>query len=874
MKSVRDKFQLKPICGVILAALALLESHVAYAQKPVATLAQVEFGNEFLQFQGAPTVDVSRFSKGNTVAPGIYRSDIYANGAWLGRAEVVFRNMGDDAGATPCFDRALLDMAGVDFEKLSETALAALQEKTAGACQQLDKLIPAATATYDSADLRLDISIPQIALRRSARGYISPEFWDRGINAGLLGYNFNAFRSSGSGVTNTSYYLGLNGGVNLGDWHLRNASSVTKQSGGTLAYQNVSTYLQRDIVSLKSQFVVGDSFTPGQLFDSVGFRGVSLASDDRMLPDSQNGYAPTVRGVAKTNAKVRITQNGNIIYETTVAPGQFEINDLYPTGYGGDLRVEITEADGSRSSFSVPYASIAQLLRPGIGRYNLTAGRTRSVGLSNPINFVQGTYERGITNDLTLFAGGIVAADYMAVLGGSAFNTPLGALSLSVTQSHAKVSNSDTRDGQSAKIDFSKFIKDTGTNFSLAAYRYSSSGYLRLTDLEAAKTLIAQTGDAAQQDRQRSQLQLIINQTLGGNYGALYLSGATQNYWNRPGSNTQFNFGYSNSWRSVTYNFSVQRQKDLTSGATNTLYFASISFPLGREVHSPHVSSSVSRDERNGTSLQTSINGTAGDDNAFSYGATVSKDGTGSKTGSLNGQYNATFANLGATYTQGSFGSSQSFQMSGGLVVHAGGITASQSLGETIGIVEAQGAENAMVNTSGVRVNGRGYAVVPYLTPYRINEVAIDPKGTSTDVEMSVTSQRVAPHAGAVVLLKYATVNGRSVLIQSKLANGEQLPFGAEAFDEQGNSVGMTGQGGRIFVRTVAGDQGKLTVKWGSKADEQCALTYQLPPRDKDAKGIAYDSTSAVCSPMAESNTKKNGAPEKTAAAKAGASSQ
>ncbi|MFL9880834.1 fimbrial biogenesis outer membrane usher protein, partial [Herbaspirillum rhizosphaerae] len=838
------------------------ESHGSYAQKPVATLAQVEFGNEFLQFPGAPNVDISRFSKGNTVTPGVYRSDIYANGAWLGRAEVTFRNTtGDDSGATPCFDRALFEMAGVDFEKLSEATIAALQDKTPGACRQLDKLIPAATAVYDSADLRLDISIPQIALRRNARGYISPELWDKGVNAGILGYNFNAFRSSSSGAAaNTSYYLGLNGGVNLGDWHLRNSSSVSKQSGGTLEYQNVSTYLQRDIVPLKSQLVIGDSFTPGQLFDSVGFRGVSLASDDRMLPDSQNGYAPTVRGVAKTNAKVRVTQNGNIIYETTVAPGQFEINDLYPTGFGGDLRVEVTEADGSRSSFTVPYASIAQLLRPGVGRYNVTAGRTRNVGLSNPISFVQGTYERGISNDLTLFTGGIAAADYLAFLGGSAFNTPLGALSLSVTHSHAKVSDSDVRDGQSAKIDFSKFIKDTGTNFSLAAYRYSSSGYLRLSDLQAAKSLIAQNINTSQQDRQRSQLQLIINQTLGNNYGALYLSGATQNYWNRPGSNTQFNFGYSNIWGPAAYNISIQRQKDLTSGSTNTLFFASVSFPLGREVHSPRISSSVSRDQRSGTSLQTSINGTAGSDNAFAYGATMSKDGSGSKTGSLNGQYNAPYANLGATYTQGSFGSSQSFQASGGLVAHAGGVTLSQSLGETIGIIQAQGAENAQVNTSGVRIDGRGYAVVPYLTPYRINEIAIDPKGTSTDVELSVTSQRVAPHAGAVVLLKYATVTGRSVLIQAKLPNGEQIPFGAEAFDDQGNSVGLSGQGGRIFVRTALADQGKLVVKWGSKKDERCTLTYQLPPRDKDAKGISYDSTSAVCQPVVEVQAKKDDA--------------
>ena len=48
------------------------------------------------------------------------------------------------------------------------------------------------------------------------------------------------------------------------------------------------------------------------------------------MPDSQRGYAPVVRGIAQTNARVRIEQNGSLIYETTVPPGEFAIDDIYP----------------------------------------------------------------------------------------------------------------------------------------------------------------------------------------------------------------------------------------------------------------------------------------------------------------------------------------------------------------------------------------------------------------------------------------------------------------------------------------------------------------------------------------------------------------
>ncbi|WP_262232304.1 fimbria/pilus outer membrane usher protein, partial [Escherichia coli] len=98
-------------------------------------------------------------------------------------------------------------------------------------------------------------------------------------------------------------------------------------------------------------------------------RGVRLASDERMLPGSLRGYAPAVRGIANSNAKVTIYQNAHILYETTVPAGPFVINDLYPSGYAGDLLVKITESNGQTRMFTVPFAAVAQLIRPGFSRW-------------------------------------------------------------------------------------------------------------------------------------------------------------------------------------------------------------------------------------------------------------------------------------------------------------------------------------------------------------------------------------------------------------------------------------------------------------------------------------------------------------------------
>ncbi|SQB21896.1 fimbrial usher protein [Citrobacter koseri] len=119
---------------------------------------------------------------------------------------------------------------------------------------------------------------------------------------------------------------------------------------------------------------MGDSYSSNDLFDSLRFRGVSMGTDMRMLPDSQQGFSPIVRGVAQSNALVKISQNGQVIYQKNVSPGPFEIADILPTGSGGDLNVEVIEADGRTSSFIVPFSSVPNMLQEGIGKIWSVAG--------------------------------------------------------------------------------------------------------------------------------------------------------------------------------------------------------------------------------------------------------------------------------------------------------------------------------------------------------------------------------------------------------------------------------------------------------------------------------------------------------------------
>lgn len=149
-------------------------------------------------------------------------------------------------------------------------------------------------------------------------------------------------------------------GLNLGPWRLRNYTTWNKSDSDSSSgdWDTVYTYVERNIPTIKSVLTMGESSSNADIFDSVPFTGAQLATDDQMDADSIQGYAPVVRGIARTNAKVLIKQNGYLIYQSYVRPGAFEISDMYSTGGSGDLYVTVEESDGSRQEFVVPYASL------------------------------------------------------------------------------------------------------------------------------------------------------------------------------------------------------------------------------------------------------------------------------------------------------------------------------------------------------------------------------------------------------------------------------------------------------------------------------------------------------------------------------------
>ena len=865
---------------VLSAMIAAVMAPKAYAEPtetdatsstPSTSSGTVMFDPDFFPKGAAAQLDLSRFEKSGYITPGTYRADVVLNGQWRAREDVTFVAEAGSNESQLCLDAQSLSRYGVDVWKV---AMAAAEGGAGGLpegrfCAPLNRYIPDATINFDMGGQELMLTVPQIYERRQARGYVDPSQWDAGITAATVSYNANAYTNSG-GTNYSSAYLGVNAAAHKGSWHLYHQGALSLSSVGGSNYQSSATYLQHDLPAWREQLTAGDLFTPGDMFDSVRVRGVRLATEDRMLPQSLRGFAPVVRGVAETNARVLIRQNGYLIYETNAAPGPFVIDDLYPNGYGGDLRVEVIEADGRVKRFTVPFSTVAQLLRPGVDRWSVTAGRVSGLNLQDAPNILQGTYQRGITNILTLYGGATLASGYRSLVAGSAVNTSLGAFSLDVTQAYQSVSGQPSSEGVSVRLGYNKNIVNTGTNLAVAAYRYSTSGFVGLSDMVAVRDAAVRGLPTDAVLRQRSRVDLNIAQSLGEKAGTLNVSASMRNYWSSGGSQLDYTVGYSNNWRNLTYSITAQRTRESFAtpssvGAFNqipggidsppptlnarwdTRFFLTVSIPLGSKITSPTLMATQNQSQRDGNNTQVSISGNADEGQRIGYGATVSRN-PGSQSLSANTRYNGAYGQLGANYSQGSGFHQLGVGASGGVVVHGGGVTFSPTLGDTIGLVYAPNAAGARVeNGNGAVVDRNGYAVVPNLEPYELNTVGLDPKGMPVGTELKATTVSVAPRAGSVVKLKYETKAGRAVIIDSRKADGEPLPFGADVLDDQGTNVGVVGQAGRVIATGLLAS-GNLTVRWGEGAEHSCRIKVTLPEKPA-ASG--FERVDATCEPDA-----------------------
>jgi len=806
---------------------------------------EYEFSSAMLKASGFSTV-TALSDDGAFYKPGEYEVSVYVNSKLYSKKTLLFRTEGKKL--VPLFTGDFINTLPL---KKKPDALAEDRKYI------LEDVLPEAKVVPDLSSLRVNLTVPQSLIEKRPDDYIPSSEFEAGSSVLFSNYTVNQYESHSpyAGVLRSTY-LGLNSGFNLGRWQFRQLGNFSRNRYRS-QWTSSRLYARRALPALRSELSLGQLSTGSETFSGLSFTGLSLKTDNRMLPPSLVAYAPTVRGTARTNAKVEVFQKKNKIYETTVPPGHFTIDDLAPAFYGGDLTVRVTESDGSMTEYSVPYSTLPDSVRPGRLDYTFSAGKISDYARYNQFSELSVKY--GVSNMVTMNSGLRMGSGYQSASSGAIYSSSLGAFGTSATWSDARLKNGRTTQGWMVNAQYSKTLGPTGTTISFASYRYSTKGYRDLQDIVALNNsdtpLSSVEGGTFMQ---KNRLQVNISQPLGG-LGSIYVSGSSQNYYDGRNKDTSYQVGYNTALPyGIHMDFSISRQyRTRVSDAQrwgipddhrhkeyykDTQFALNFSVPIGRDTRNTTLSASYlnSNSER---SYQTSLSGSAGRDNNTQWGVNFSRDNSGSSTG-LNLASILPKTNVSGTVSKSPGSWQASGSLSGAVALHSGGITFGHTVSDTFAIVEAKGAEGATVlNGQNIKIDSSGYAIVPSLMPYRRNTINLDaPEGESADIDIIDSQHVVTPYAGSVNRVVFKTRQGIPVMMQLKRRDGSYVPLGSDIFDSGGNNVATVSQAGNTYLRLE--NREALIARWGSAPSEQCTIRY-APVNAQSKKALSY--VTALC---------------------------
>lgn len=786
----------------------------------------IQFNTDVLDVNDRKNIDLSQFSQAGYMMPGVYSLTVHINNNELPDQNIQFYPPDDNPkGSQACLSPSLVSQLGLKEQKL-KTLTWWHQDQ----CLEINSL-KGMEARGDLATVALYLNIPQAYLEYTAPDWDPPSRWDEGILGLLFDYSFNGQTQHQQHEGSQNYSLSGNGttGANFGAWRLRAdwQAQFNRQSRGQGMEQRLDWsryYLYRAIPGLGSRLTLGEDYLNSGMFDSFRFSGVSLVSDDNMLPPNLRGYAPEVVGVAKTNAKVTVSQQGRVIYETQVAVGPFRIQDI-SEAVSGELDVRIEEQDGSVQAFKMNTASIPYLTRPGSVRYKFAAGKPSDwQHHTNGPLFGTGEFSWGVSNGWSLYGGGLYGGDYNALsLGVGRDLLVLGAVSFDATQSRARIpQRSGTLSGGSYRLSYSKSFDEMDSQVTFAGYRFSEQDFMSMSEYLDARYQGRRVGN------NKEMYTITFNQQFRDAGLSLYLNYDHQTYWDRP-MNDRYNLTLSRYFdigRFTNLSLSLSGYRNAYNGTNDDGMYLSLSMPWGKGA-SLSYSTAVNKRE---TSHRVGYYDRIDEHSSYQLNAGSSRGGV-----NLNGYYNfdgdMAQVSANASYQEGSY-SALGFSAQGGatLTPQGGALHRISMPGGTRLLLDTSGVAGVPVrgygNTS--NTNRFGKAVVADVSSYYRNKASIDLNKLGDNAEATKSVVQATLTEGATGYRRFDVIAGEKAMAVITLADGSTPPFGATVMNASKKDTGIVNDGGSVYLSGIQPGE-LMTVHWAGSAQCNISLPQKLP---------------------------------------------
>lgn len=794
----------------------------------------IEFNTSLLDVKDKASIESGAFKNAGFIVPGNYTMKLVVNNVLIGERKVRFYELSKSSSQL-CLTAELVNDLGLKRSELERLlAIPPHFISNEQACYDpaaLDGMVIKGEISKDT----LTISIPQ-----AYRDYVSdfwdpPSRWDEGENGALLDYGFNLQDNRSTQSKNTSASIYGVVGLNVGVWRLRSDWQARYQHHEALSEKehaqsewDVSrVYAYRALPELGSKLLVGEQDLANSMFDGFKFSGASVVTDDNMLPPNLRGYSPEVVGIAKSNAKVVISQQGRVIYETQVASGPFRIQDI-SSAVSGTLDVLVEEQDGSVQKFQVNTAHIPYLSRPGAVRYKFNIGKVSSQlhELDGPV-FASSEFSWGVSNGWSLLGGALLSDNYDALsIGIGRDLMQFGAISFDMTESRASL-ESGIKTGASYRINYSKNFEEHDSQVAFAGYRFSEQDFMNMNDFIVTQQL----GDSYHGGAKEMYSVVLSKQFKAANMGA-YINYTHQSYWSQV-DNNRVSLSLSHyfdvmDWRGLTASLTAYHNERISS-TDDGMYF-SLSVPFGLNKHVSYNTSSIGGEVKNSVSFSEQF------DERSSYSVTASESSAGE---SASGFYTH-------TGDKSTLMANASYQTDGsravGMSLH-GGITMTGD-GFALHRVGMMGGSRIMVDTDGiggipVHANGpvtftdaNGKAVVADVSSYYRQRTSIDVDQLSDEAEPIGTPVSMSTLTeGAIGYRHFDILSGSKRMLNLAKSDGSAVPFAAEVFNSKGQQLGMVGDGGMVYLVGLH-DGEVVEARWGDGLHCHFYLPSPLPVID------------------------------------------
>lgn len=257
------------------------------------------------------------------------------------------------------------------------------------------------------------------------------------------------------------------------------------------------------------------------------------------------------------------------------------------------------------------------------------------------------------------------------------------------------------------------------------------------------------------------------------------------------------------------------------------------------------VSANVMHSQQNGDSYSTSYSNTAFDDR-LSWGVQGSTTDRQDSAAGVNAAWQGDKMNVQGGYSAGRNYQNMNMGISGGAMLHAGGVTLMHSPGDTMVLVEAQNADGVHIQQqNGVAIDGNGYAVLTAADAWHYNVVSLNTADIGAGLDIPQAQKKIVPTEKAIGKVVFETFSGRNYLVNAVIPGNIAPPVGAIVRDAKGRNHGLVGLHGALYASGVE-DNSRLEVRWGSHTNEHCFI--QMPDNHhQPVKKIGYTQITAQC---------------------------